>query len=223
TEDTTSLSALLSDDQPKIDEAKAAWNEYRAKVDAQAEALDALNSFASLLVQQIRVAAKKSGTNELYQLALIDPPKPATPRSEAPIPTNLATDTTTSGQIVLTFKGSKAGGVVFEVQRQLVSIGELPGAWEPLGTIGNKEFVDENVPSGLAQINYRVRSVLTTGIVSQWSFPAPFYFGSGNQTTQTQSVTQEARGGSDEGDGLTIEDAQALKDAQSAHGSAQAG
>lgn len=230
-EDTTTLSSLLSDAQTKFDEAKSAWNEYRAKVDAQDEAIDALYNFASLLVQQIRVAARKQGTNELYQLAQIDPPKPATPRSEAPIPTNLTTDTTTSGQIVLAFKGSKAGGVVFEVQRQLVPIGELPGAWQSLGTIGAKEFTDQNVPSGMSQINYRVRTVLTTGIVSQWSFPAPFYFGSGNQATPvqaaaTQAAMTEATDASPEGDGeepLTIEDAQQLKDAQTAKGKGKAG
>ncbi|MEQ9096804.1 MAG: hypothetical protein RIE32_11135 [Phycisphaerales bacterium] len=230
-EDTTTLSSLLSDAQTKFDDAKEAWNQYRAKVDAQDEAIDALYDFTSLLVQQIRVAARKDGTNELYQLAQIDPPKKATPRTEAPIPTNLATDTTTSGQVVLTFKGTKTGGSVFEVQRQLVPVGELPGPWQQLGTIGTKEFTDQNVPSGMAQINYRVRTVLTTGIVSQWSFPAPFYFGSGNQATPVQaaaaqSAQSEPVDAAPEGDGqepLTIEGAQQLKDAQTAKGKPKAG
>ena len=229
TQDTATLSALLSDAQSKFDEAKESWNEYRAKVDAQDEAIAALYEFASLLVQQIRVAAKKNGTNELYQLAQIEPPRKPTARTEAPIPTNLSTDSTTSGQVVLTFQGSKAGGVVFEVQRQLVPVGELPGPWQPLGTIGTKEFTDQNVPSGMAQINYRVRTILTTGIVSQWSLPAPFYFGSGNQATPpaARSAAEAAETAptpqAESGQGLTIEDAQALKDAQTAKGKDKAG
>ena len=63
TEDITTLSALLGDAQDKFDNAKEAWNTYKALVDAQDEALDALYDFGSLLVQQIRVAAKKDGTN----------------------------------------------------------------------------------------------------------------------------------------------------------------
>ncbi|MEQ8844590.1 MAG: hypothetical protein RIB58_07020 [Phycisphaerales bacterium] len=82
------------------------------------------------------------------------------------------------------------------------------------------------MPNGLAQINYRVRTVLTTGIVSQWSFPAPFYFGSGNQATPVQAAAQTAAHAEPEGQAdetLTIEDAQALKDAQTAKGKPKAG
>ncbi|UYV13786.1 MAG: hypothetical protein NCW75_05750 [Phycisphaera sp.] len=220
-EDTAALAALLADAETKFDEAKEGWNEYRAKVDAQDEAIGALYEFGSLLVQQIRVAAKKDGTNQLYQLAQIDPPKPATPRTEAPIPTDLRTTNTTSGDIELSFKGSKAGGAVFEVQRQLREVGQQPGAWGYVATIGEKRYVDTAVPSGLAQISYRVRTQLTTGVLSQWSYPAPFYFGNGQQSEATGA--QQATAESDGGETLTIEDAQALKDAQTAKGSAKAG
>ncbi|MFI4916807.1 MAG: hypothetical protein ACIAS6_09925 [Phycisphaerales bacterium JB060] len=228
-EDTTTLSALLSDAQSKFTDAKETWNEYRAKVDAQDEAIDALYDFASLLVQQIRVAAKKDGTDNLYVLAQIEPPKKPASRTDAPIPTNLRTTSTTSGDVVLTFEGSKAGGVLFEVQRQLQPIGQQPGAWDTLATIGQKEHVDTAVPSGLAAVSYRVRTQLTTGILSQWSYPAPFYFGNGNQAAPVQAAAQSAQADaapeSGEGDGqnLTIDDAQQLKDAQTAKGKGKAG
>ena len=41
-DDIATLSALLSDAQSKATEAKKAWNGYRAKVDAQNEAVDDL-------------------------------------------------------------------------------------------------------------------------------------------------------------------------------------
>jgi hypothetical protein len=200
---------------------------YKALVDAQEESLNGLYDFGSLLVQQIRVAAKKEGTEELYQLAQIDPPKKPSARSEAPIPTGLATSTTTSGDVVLTFEGSKAGGVLFEVQRQLQPIAGQPGAWAHVATIGQKEFVDTAVPSGLAAVNYRVRTQLTTGILSEWSYPAPLYFGNGNQAvaipSAAQSVQDESTPETDGGESLTIEDAQKLKDAQTAKGADKAG
>jgi hypothetical protein len=229
-EDTTTLAALLSDAQTKFTDAKETWNEYKAKVDAQDEAIAALYEFASLLVQQIRVAAKKDGTDELYVLAQIDPPKKPASRTEAPIPTNLATTSTTTGDVVLRFEGSKAGGVLFELQRQLQPIGQQPGGWDTLATIAQKEYVDGAVPSGLAAVRYRVRTQLTTGILSQWSYPAPFYFGNGNQAATAQAAAPQAAadatpdaGGGEGGDGLTIDDAQQLKDAQTAKGKPKAG
>ncbi|MFI4917551.1 MAG: hypothetical protein ACIAS6_13725, partial [Phycisphaerales bacterium JB060] len=96
TSDITTLTALLSDANDKYTAAQEGWNEYKALVDAQEEALNALQSFGSLLVQQIRINARKEGTDELYVLAQIDPRKKATPRTEAPIPTDLQLRSTTN-------------------------------------------------------------------------------------------------------------------------------
>ncbi|OAB60711.1 hypothetical protein AY599_25145 [Leptolyngbya valderiana BDU 20041] len=226
------LSTTLEEKYQQLKDLKAQKKAARVEKDT---ALALARAMVGGDIEIIDGYAKTTGDPDVYARAQIDPPRDRTPRSEAPIPTNLSTDTTTSGDVVFTFKASKAGGAVFEVQRQLVPVGELPGAWQSLGTIGDKEYVDQNVPSGLAQINYRVRTILTTGIVGQWSFPAPFYFGSGNQATLPVQAAQAAAAhtaqsepvdAAPEGDGqepLTIEDAQQLKDAQTAKGKGKAG
>ncbi|MGD1916729.1 MAG: hypothetical protein ACFCBV_11150 [Phycisphaerales bacterium] len=223
--DLATLNNLLADAEVKFDEAKEAWNEYRAKVDAQDEALGALYDFGSLLVQQIRVAAKKDGTNDLYQLALIDPPRPATPRSEAAVPTELRTGSTTSGEVVLRFKGSKAGGVVCIVERQIKAVGQEAGDCQYLDTIAEKICSNATVPSGLERVSYRVRTKLTNGVLSEWSYPVPFLFGngSGEGTIGGAQAATDGIHGPGIGEPLTIGDAQALKDAQTAAGSAKAG
>lgn len=53
--------------------------------------------------------------------------------------------------MVLSFERSKAGGVLFEVQRQLQPIGQQPGAWDTLATIGQKEHVDTAVGTAPAR------------------------------------------------------------------------
>ncbi len=213
------LSATLEEKYQQLKDLKSLKKAARVEKDT---ALALARAMVGGDIELIDGYAKTTGDPDVYARAQIDPPRSGTPRSEAPIPTNLSTDTTTSGDVVFTFAASKAGGAVFEVQRQLVPVGELPGAWQSLGTIGDKEYVDSNVPTGLAQINYRVRTILTTGIVGQWSFPAPFYFGSGNQETP-QAAQSAATSDPEGGETLTIEDAQALKDAQTAKGKDKAG
>ncbi|MEQ9097357.1 MAG: hypothetical protein RIE32_13965 [Phycisphaerales bacterium] len=226
TNDITTLTALLSDANTKFNEAQEGWNEYKAMVDAQDEALNALYDFGSLLVQQIRVNAKKDGTDELYQLAQIDPPRKATPRTEAPIPTNLALRSTTNGNLVLTYEANKGQGSVFVIQRRYKTLDGVVSSFQYMDTTGEKEWTDTDVPGGLEWIAYQVATKLTTNVVSDWSDEKTFNFGTiGNQNPQAsgQASTTSEGGGGDGGEGLTIEDAQQLKDAQTAKGSEKAG
>ena len=217
-EDINTLTTLLGDAESRFDEAKEAWNVYRAKVDAQDEALGALYDFGSLLVQQIRVAAKKDGTNELYQLAQIEPATKAAARTEAPIPTNLQLRSTTNGNLVLTFEANKGQGSVFVIQRRFKTIDGVVSDFQYMDTTGEKAWTDTDVPGGLEWIAYQVATRLTTNIVSDWSDEKTFNFGTiGNEGPATSAP--EADGG----ESLTIEDAQALKDAQTAKGADKAG
>jgi hypothetical protein len=225
-DDLARLSALLSAAQTTFDEAKEALDDAKAKVDLQDEAIDDLYSFGSLLVQQIRVAAKKEGTDTLYAVAKIDPPKKPGSRTEAPIPTDLRIRASTFGDLVLAFEANKGLGSVFIIERQTRTIGGQPGPWTYATTTSEKSWTDSSVPNGVASVRYRVRTKLTNGVLSDWSEDKGFFFGtSDNQVAQplTQTPQSGDTGEPDGGESMTIEQAQALKDAQTAKGAEKAG
>ena len=224
-EDLAALSAFLSDAQTKFTEAKEALDDARAKVDLQDEAIDDLYNFGSLLVQQIRVAAKKDGTDEIYALAKIEPPKKPSARTEAPVPTNLRLRNTTNGNLVLSFTANKGQGSVFVIQRQYKTVGGTLTQYEYMDTTSEKTWTDTNVPSGLEWIGYQVATKLTNGVVSDWSDRKDFNFGGVSNQAATPAQAQQSAAADTDGEGqtLTIEDAQALKDAQTAKGKPQAG
>ncbi len=223
--DITTLTALLDDANAKYAAAREGWNEYKALVDAQEESMNGLYDFGSLLVQQIRVAAKKEGTEELYHLAQIDPPKKPSSRTEAPIPTNLQLRSTTNGNLVLTFEANKGQGSVFVIQRRYKTLAGVVSGFQYMDTTGEKSWTDTAVPGGIEWIAYQVATRLTTNVVSDWSDEKTFNFGTiGNQNPPAAAAQTAATDGEPDGDeSLTIEDAQALKDAQTAKGAEKAG
>lgn len=132
------------------------------------------------------------------------------------MPTNLATISQTDGSVLVTFDAVKGPGTVFLLQRQFVSEGGVIGDWTDTATLSDKRYLDENVPSGLRLVNYRVRAQTTNGVLSPWTFPVPFYLGTGDGSSSA-SDTATRSGDSGGPDGLTI------KDAQTAEGKPKAG
>ena len=196
-----------------------------AKTADKDQKLDALRGTLGGLVTQVDGFAKATKDPSVYVKAEIPEPAPRTPRSEADTPTNLNTQSQTDGSVLVTFDATKGAGTVFLLQRQLVSEGGATGDWTDTATLSEKKYLDENVPSGLRLVNYRVRAQTTNGVLSPWSFPVPFYLGTGggsSSMSSTASATATAPS-PDGGESLTIEDAQALKDAQTAKGKPQAG
>ena len=117
----------------------------------------------------------------------------------------------------------QGAGTVFLLQRQIVAEGGTIGDWTELATLSEKRYLDEHVPTGIRQVNYRVRAQTTNGVLSPWSFPVPFYLGTGGGAGASASTQAASSGGPDGGESITIEDAQQLKDAQTAKGKGQAG
>lgn len=213
------LKILADDLADKHAKAVAARDTAKALTNDQNAAYAAARAMLGGDIDIIDGYAKTTGDPGVYSRARIDPPKSRSPRDEAPIPTNLATTSTTSGDVELTFTGSKAGGAVFIIERQLVPIGATDAPWQYADTVAEKAWVDTAIPGGLARVSYRVRAKLTNGVLSQWSYPVPFYFGTGSGQGAQASASSDGAGG----DGVTIEDAQALKDAQTAKGAEKAG
>ncbi len=197
-----------------------------AKTQDKDQKVDALRGTLGGLVTQVDGFAKATKDETVYVRAEIPEPAPKTPRSEADTPTNLATQSQTDGSVLVTFDANKGPGTVFLLQRQLVSEGGTIGDWSELATLSEKLYLDENVPSGLRLVNYRVRAQTTNGVLSPWSFPVPFYLGTGGGAGASASATTTAKATApdpDGGESITIEDAQQLKDAQTAKGKGQAG
>jgi hypothetical protein len=186
--------------------------------------VDALRGTLGGLVTQVDGFAKATKDQAVYVRADIPEPAPRTPRSEAATPTSLATTSQTDGSVLVSFEANKGPGTVFLLQRQVVSEGGALGEWADLATLSDKKFLDEHVPTGVRLVNYRVRAQTTNGVLSPWTFPVPFYLGTGGGSSSA-SATAEATSGGGGGDGesLTIDDAQKLKDAQTAKGKGQAG
>ncbi len=194
-----------------------------AKTQDKDQKVDALRGTLGGLVTQVDGFAKATKDQSVYVRASIPEPAPRTPRSEADMPTNLSTTSQTDGSVLVTFDAVKGAGTVFLMQRQLVSEGGTIGEWSELATLSEKLYLDENVPSGLRLINYRVRAQTTNGVLSPWTFPVPFYLGTGGGSSSASATAEATSGGPDGGETITIEDAQKLKDAQTAKGKDKAG
>ncbi len=172
------------------------------------------------LVTQIDGYAKATADESVYVKASIPEPRPKTPRSEAPVPTGLALRNTTNGELVLTYEANKGQGSVFVIQRRVKPIGQDAQPFTYMDTTGEKAWTDSSVPGGVEWIGYQVATKLTNNVRSDWSDERVFNFG----TVGGESVSESAvQSGGEGGETLTIEDAQALKDAQTAKGADKAG
>ncbi|MFI4882066.1 MAG: hypothetical protein ACIAQU_05730 [Phycisphaerales bacterium JB064] len=181
------------------------------------------------LVTQIEGFAKATQDEGVYTTASIAKPKQRTPRTEAPVPANLTLRNTTNGNLVLSYEANKGQGSVFVIQRRYKTLAGVVSSFQYLDTTGEKTWTDTNVPGGLEWIAYQVATKLTNNVVSDWSDEKAFNFGTvgGEAPVQAAQTTGESAsggsGGPDGGESLTIEDAQALRDAQTAKGKPQAG
>ncbi|MEO1007262.1 MAG: hypothetical protein AAFX79_01715 [Planctomycetota bacterium] len=126
----------------------------------------------------IEAYAKTTGDEGVYARANIAPPKPAAPRTDPVQPGDLSTRLLTDGSIELKFKAATGGGATFTVERQTIAGDGTISGFAYAGQADDKTFVDNAIPAGLSTINYRVRTRLTNGEVSEWSQPAAVRFGS---------------------------------------------
>ncbi|MEO1277758.1 MAG: hypothetical protein AAFV77_02245 [Planctomycetota bacterium] len=161
----------------------AKTNQIATASAAKAASTGKRNAFKDLrtklggLIDIVEGYAKSSGDPDVYQRAHIDPPAPPTPRSEAAQPEDVRTRVRTDGSIEVAFTVTTGGGATFDTQRQTVTLSGEAGPWTSLATIGGKEFIDPEVPVGLRQVLYRVRTTLSNGVASEWSEPSVTNFG----------------------------------------------
>ncbi|MEQ8843643.1 MAG: hypothetical protein RIB58_02220 [Phycisphaerales bacterium] len=204
------LTALRDDFVQKYNDAQAARDLSKARTILQHEAYDELRAVLGGDIDIIDGYAKATGDAGVYARAQLPPPKDATPRETAPVPASLELRNTTNGNLVLSFEANKGQGATFLIQRRYKVIGSDATQYDLVASVAQKTWTDLNVPTGLEWIGYQVATRLTNGVTSDWSTQETFYFG---------PVSGEASGGQT----VTIEDAQKLKDAQTAKGAEKAG
>lgn len=173
---------LVDDAQARYDAMLAARDAAKAATVEKDTGFDAMKASIGGLIGIIDGYAKSVADPDVYARAQIDPPKPAAPRVDAPTPTDLQADLLNDGRVEFRFKASAGGAAVFLVQRQIVPVGGAPGAFEDVGQADDlKRYVDEDVPTGVANISYRARTRLTNGQLSDWSEPATIRFGTAGE------------------------------------------
>lgn len=213
--------------QTALGDVAAVRTESLNKTAIKDDKVDSLRTVVGGLITQIEGFAKSTEDEGVYTLASIPKPKDRTPRTEAPMPTNLKLRNKTNGQLVLTFEANKGIGSVFVIQRRYKTLAGVVSSFQYQDTTGEKTWTDTNVPNGLEWIAYQVATKLTTNVVSDWSDEKAFNFGTigGQNPASAQAATAESGegGNPDGGESLTIEGAQELKDAQTAKGKDQAG
>jgi hypothetical protein len=141
-------------------------------------AYDNTEDYLAGLIDIIDGFAKSTKDPSVYALAGIPEPKKPASRTEAPVPTDIATRITSNGNVVFTFKVASGGGASFPVQRRTIALDGYTGPWEDLGTANSdKKYTDNTANTGVTAYIYRVATRLTTGVQSEWSEWATASFG----------------------------------------------
>lgn len=136
-------------------------------------AMEKLSNVGSSLMLQIRAAGKNDKNSPVYPLASVPPPKRKSPLGKPGTPTRFSAQLLPMGWIEIRWKcrsprGSQ--GTVYEIVRQ---IGHS-GAFEPVGTVGKKRFLDRSIPPGTARVTYGVTAIRSTGRGAAGMFPVSF-------------------------------------------------
>lgn len=165
-------------------------NDARTSFDAQQDAIavklaatnlmytktDTLRSFGADLIKTIRAFAETTNNPDVYSDAQIPPPKTPTPVGPPETPTEITATINNFGYIVVKWKGRRAAGTQFILQRQLAPLAGKAGNWTYAGTTTTNDYTDITVPTGYASVSYRVYAQRSGG-QSDASTPVTLQFG----------------------------------------------
>lgn len=170
----------------------------KARFVRQREAMANLRGRFASLMATIDGRAKREPRGRragVYAAAGIDPPDKGGPRPTPAMPAKLESKIVNNGQIRVTFEMADEGrgGLLYEVQRRLVPVEGGWGQasdWLPLDIVAEKRFTDDDVPTGLREVRYRVRAMRASGKKGDWSCDHAVWFG----TLKGVTGDEDARG-----------------------------
>ncbi|MGP1273636.1 MAG: hypothetical protein ACTS22_09920 [Phycisphaerales bacterium] len=172
------LTTLTADARNAYNAALAARDAAKAATQTQNDAIAAMTGLGADLVKTIRAYAQTTDDPGVYAAAQIPAPRTPAPLGPAPTPTDLTAAITNTGAVQLTWNAETRGRVGFVIERRTTLPGQPAGGWTLIGTATNKSFLDELVPTGLENAQYRVTAERPGGR-SQPTEPIVVLFGTG--------------------------------------------
>ncbi|MEQ8843499.1 MAG: hypothetical protein RIB58_01495 [Phycisphaerales bacterium] len=133
-------------------------------------AYDNTEDYLAGLIDIIDGFAKSTKDPSVYALAGIPEPKKPASRTEAPVPTDIATRITSNGTVIFSFKVAAGGGATYPVQRRIIRLDGTTTPWQDAGLANTlKRYEDNSSQAGVAAYIYRASTRLNTGVQSEWS------------------------------------------------------
>jgi hypothetical protein len=158
---------MASDLQAKTEAARVAWQsqydamrQARAATAALKSAVAEMTEATSLIISHIRAKANTGG--HVYALAAIPAPKKRSPIAAPGTPFGFTVALDVNGRVTLKWKCKNprgTSGTMYHVWRR---IGRAK--FEYLGLSGGKQFVDNTIPAGSAEVRYQVQAARSTTV-----------------------------------------------------------
>lgn len=174
---TTALA--VTDLQTKTEAARAAYEAHRAAQNAAKAATVAFNSAVGAMVTagtdilwKIRAQGVANG-DSVYELAQIPVPSERTPVGNPGTPFDFKVELYQNGALDLSWKCTnppRCTGVTYQVWRRIGGTGELVY----LGGVGQRKFLDAQIPPGASLLTYQIQAVRSTGVGNWATFNVSF-------------------------------------------------
>ncbi len=127
-------------------------------------AVDTMHSdpaMGSSIINTIKAQAETTGDSNLYNTAELPPPQADTTPPPPSMPTNIRTALLPTGEVELTWKSSAprpTQGTVYQIERAVD--GDIDAnIYGFVGISGQRRFIDETLPAGLARATYRITAI----------------------------------------------------------------
>ena len=185
------LTARTAQARSDYESALAIRNSAKALTETQNNSVGFMYDLGADLVKTIRAFAETTDNDAVYAAAQIPAPSPPKPTGAPDMPTNVTADVNNFGYVVVGWKGSRAVGTQFILQRQMIPVDAPAGPWTFVGSSVTNDYTDTTVPTGFAGVSYRVYAQRAGG-TSDVSTPTTVSFGTG-----TGSSSSETAGGED--------------------------
>ena len=134
---------------------------------------EAMSRAGAGLIRKVRAHAEVSRSDGVYALAWLPLPARPSPVGAPGRAYALGTRLTADGSLELTWRADHPAGctnVIYQVYRRTDPAGEFAH----LGVTGKRRFLDQTLPSGAAQVVYRIRGTRSTAVGDDAEFPVNF-------------------------------------------------
>jgi hypothetical protein len=175
------MSALAVSARSAYNAQQSAQQQAKAATQNFKDAVAALATAGSDIIKEIKTRAATGG-NSIYTLAEI--PVPATPTPVPPpgMPTAFGAILKPNGALELRWKCANppgSTGTFYQVGRRVGATGEF----KIIGGSGNKKFIDDTVPAGVAGVTYEIVAIRSTSIGTADRFTVSFGVGGAGEAT----------------------------------------